>query len=54
MHQCSAQLVLCCDRFDRGSRQVKRDQVDLLTVDYDMTLRWRIYGALYSVVLLMN
>ena len=25
----SAPLVLCCGQFDRGSRQVKRDPVDL-------------------------
>ena len=35
-----APLVLCCDRFDRGSRQVKRDPVDLVTVDYAVTLRY--------------
>ena len=34
----SAPLVLCCDRFDRGSRQVKRDPVDLVTEDYDLSL----------------
>ena len=38
----SAALVLYCDWFDRGSRQVKRDPVDLVTGDYDITLRWRI------------
>ena len=38
----SAPLVLCCDWFDRGSRQVKRDPADLVTEDYDLTLRWRI------------
>ena len=38
----SAPLVLRCDQFDRGSRQVKRDLVDLVTEDYDITLRWRI------------
>ena len=38
----SAPLVLCCNRFDHGSRQVKRDSVDLVTEDYDITLRWRI------------
>ena len=38
----SAPLVLCCDRFDRGSRQAKRDPVDLVTQDYDITLHWRI------------
>ena len=31
----SAPLVLCCDWFDRGSRLVKRDLVDLVTVDFD-------------------
>ena len=38
----SAPLVLCYDQFDRGSRQVKRDLVDLVTEDYDIALRWRI------------
>ena len=38
----SAPLVLCCDRFDRGSRQVKRDLVDMVTEDYYIALRWRI------------
>ena len=38
-----APLVLCCDRFNRGSRHAnKRDPVNLVTVDYDMTLHWRI------------
>ena len=31
-------LVLCCDWFDRGSSQVKRDPVDLVTDDYDVSL----------------
>ena len=35
-------LLLCYDRFDRGSRQVKRDPVDLVTEDFDITLRLRI------------
>ena len=30
-----ASLVLCCDQFDCGSREVKREQVDLATQDYD-------------------
>ena len=34
----SAPLVLCCDQFDRGSRQVKREPVDLIMEDYDITL----------------
>ena len=38
----SAPLVLRCDRFDCGSRQIKRDPVDLVKVDYDITLRWPI------------
>ena len=38
-------LVLCCDRFNCGSRQVKRDQVDLVTEDYDITLCWQIGGS---------
>ena len=36
----SAPSVLCCDRFGRGSRQVKCDPVDLVTDDNDITLRW--------------
>ena len=36
----SAPLVLCCDRFDRGSREVKHDPVDLVMEDYDITLHW--------------
>ena len=35
MHQGTIGFVLY--RFDRGSRQVKRDPVDLVTVDYDNT-----------------
>ena len=35
-----APLVLCCDRFDRGSGQVKSDLVDLVTEDYDITPLW--------------
>ena len=31
----SAPLVLYCDRFDRGSTQVKREPVDLLMEDYE-------------------
>ena len=38
----SVPLALCCDRVNHGSRQVKRDPVDLVTEDYDLTLRWRI------------
>ena len=38
----SASLVMCCDRFDLGSRQVKCDSVDLVTEDYDITLCWQI------------
>ena len=31
--------VLCCDRFDRGSRQTKRAQVvDMVMEDYDVSL----------------
>ena len=29
---------LCGDRFDRGSRQVKREPVDQATEDYDKSL----------------
>ena len=38
----SAPLVLYCDRFDRGSRQVKREPVDLLMEDYDVSLFQRV------------
>ena len=38
----SAPLVLYCDRFDRGSRQVKREPVDLLMEDYDVSLSQRV------------
>ena len=34
----SAPLVLCCDWFDRGSKQVKREPVDLVMEDYDVSL----------------
>ena len=34
----SAPLVLCCDRFDHGSSQVKREPVELVTEDYDVSL----------------
>ena len=30
-------MVLYCDRFDRGSRQVKLEPVDLLMEDYDVS-----------------
>ena len=32
-----APLVLCCDWFDCGSRQVKCELVDLVTEDYDVS-----------------
>ena len=38
----SASLVLYCDRFDRGSKQVKREPVDLLMEDYDVSLSQRV------------
>ena len=41
-YYCYAPLVLCYDRFDHGSREVKHDQVHLVMEDYDITLRWRI------------
>ena len=34
----NAPLVLCCDQFDRGSRQVKRELLDLAMEDYDVSL----------------
>ena len=43
LHVCtSTPLVLCCDQFDRGSRQVKQEPIDLVTDDYDVTLCQRI------------
>ena len=50
----SAPLVLCCDRFDRGSREVKRDPVDLVTEDYDITLRRRIPRASAFIITIIN
>ena len=38
----SAPLVLYCDRFDRGSRQVKREPVDMVTENYDVSLCQRV------------
>ena len=38
----SAPLVLCCDQFDLGSRQIKHDPVDLVTEDCDVTFHWGI------------
>ena len=38
----SAPFVLCCDQFDHGSRHVKRELVDLVMEDYDVSLRQRI------------
>ena len=38
----SAPMVLYCNWFGRGSRQAKRDPVDLVTVGYEITLWWRI------------
>ena len=35
--------------FDHGSRQVKREPVDLITVDYDIILRYRIPPVLYII-----
>ena len=37
-----APLVLCCDQFDCGSKQVKSDPVDLVTEDYDIILCWQL------------
>ena len=42
----SAALVLCYDRFDRGSRQVKREPVDLATEDYDVSFCQRILNLI--------
>ena len=38
----SALLVLGCDWFNHGSSQVKREPVDLVTEDYDLSLCQRI------------
>ena len=38
----NAPLALCCDRLDRGSRQVKREPIDLVTEDYDVSLCQRV------------
>ena len=35
-----APLVLCCEQFDRGSRQVKCDPVDVVTEDYGITFQY--------------
>ena len=35
-------MVLCCDQFDRGSRQVKGEPIDQPTEDYDVLLFQRI------------
>ena len=40
----SAPLVLCCDQFDRGSRRVKREPVDLVSEDYGVSLCQQIRG----------
>ena len=44
-------MVLYCDRFDRGSRQAKREPVDLVTEDYDVLLCQRIACCTVEVVL---
>ena len=38
----SGPLVLYCGQFDRGSRQVNREPVDLVTEDYDVSLCQRV------------
>ena len=39
--------TVACDRFDRGSSQAKREPVDLVMKDYDVSLRQRIeHGTL--------
>ena len=50
----SALLVLCCDRFDSGSRQVKCDPVDLVKENYDITIRGRIEHSLFFNRLLVH
>ena len=37
MYQCCIARVLCRDRVDRGSKQVKREPVYLVTEDYDVS-----------------
>ena len=48
----SAPLVLCCDQFDRGSRQVKCEPVDLVTEDYDVSLCQQIVLDLFYELIL--
>ena len=36
-------VVLCCDQFDRGPKQVKPELVDLVTEDYDVSHCQRIH-----------
>ena len=38
----SAALVLCCDLFNHGSRQLKRDPVDLVMDDHHIPLCWQV------------
>ena len=52
MHQCS--IGLCGDRFDRGSRQVEREPVDLATEDYDVSLCRRIFHTCADLDLVIN
>ena len=42
----SVPLVLCCDQFDCGSRQVKHSPVDLVMEDYGIILCWWLVGDL--------
>ena len=39
---CYGPYVLCCNRFDHSSRHSKREPVDLVKEDCDITLRWQI------------
>ena len=41
----SAPLVLCCDRFDRGSRQVQHDLVDIVMEYHDNTTLADMYAG---------
>ena len=49
----SAPLDLCCDRFYHGSRQAKREPVDLVTDDYDISLCQQILMGLYSTAFIL-
>ena len=47
----STPFVLRCDRFNHGPRQVKREPVDLVTGDYDVSLCQQIIKCFYYLQL---